>query len=142
MDEAVKKAIFEAMEKEPFAKALDLKLIELESGRSVVDMYYDPKTMNNMFGRAHGGAVFTLIDEAFETVCQTDGIFTTALNVSVTYLSSPVGKTRLRAEAIEINRTRRIATIEIKVRDQDGRLVATCQGLAYRTGKPLPFLEE
>ena len=140
MDEAVKQAIFAAVENEPFARALGLKLIELETGRAVVDMNYDPKTMNNLFGRAHGGAVFALIDEAFEAVCQTDGILTIALNVNVTYLSSPGEKTRLRAEAIEINRTRKTATMEIKVRDRDGRLVAACQALAYRTGKPLPFL--
>ena len=140
MDEAVKKAIFSAVEKEPFAGALNLELVELEVGRSVVEMTYDPETMSNMFGRAHGGAIFTLIDEAFETVGQSDGIVMVALNVGITYLSSPEKKTRLRAEAVEINHTRRTANYDIKVRDQDGQLIATCQALGYRTGKPLPFL--
>jgi acyl-CoA thioesterase len=140
MDEAVKKAIFNAVRNEPFAGTLNLELVELDVGRSVVEMTYDPATMSNMFGRAHGGAIFTLIDEAFETVCQSDGIVTVALNVSITYLSSPEGKTRLRAEAVEINRTKRTANYDIKVRDQNHRLIATCQALGYRTGKPLPFL--
>ncbi len=29
---------------------------------------------------------------------------------------------------------------DIRVTDNDGRLIATCQALAYRTGKPIPFL--
>ncbi len=140
MDQTVKTAIFNAVDKEPFARALNLKLVELDIGYSVVEMTYDPETMSNMFARAHGGAIFTLIDEAFETVCQTDGIVTVALNVSVTYLSSPEKRTRLRAEAVEINRTKRTANYDIKVKDPAGQLVATCQALAYRTGKTLPFL--
>lgn len=140
MDQTVKTAIFNAVENEPFARALNLNLVELDTGYSVVEMTYDPETMNNMFARAHGGGIFTLIDEAFETACQTDGVVTVALNVSVTYVSSPEERTRLRAEAVEINRTKKTANYDIKVKDQAGQLVATCQALAYRTGKPLPFL--
>ena len=46
-----------------------MKLIELEDGHSVVEMIYSPENMNNMYDRAHGGALFGLIDEAFETAC-------------------------------------------------------------------------
>ena len=140
MDQAVREAIYNAVEKEPFARALNLRLIELDHGHSAVDMIYDPETMSNMFGRAHGGVIFTLIDKAFETVGQTHGIVSVSLNVSITFLYSPEEKTRLRAEAVEINRTKKTASYDIKAKDQDGRLVATCQALAYRTGKPLPFL--
>jgi hypothetical protein len=32
------------------------------------------------------------------------------------------------------------AGFEIRVLEKDGRLIATCQALAYHTGKPIPFL--
>jgi acyl-CoA thioesterase len=48
----------------------------------------------------------------------------------------------MTAEAREINRTTRTALYEIKVTDDGGRLLATCQALVYRKGTPLPFLEE
>jgi len=141
VDPNVKAAIYRAVEKEPFAKSLNIKLAELEQGYSAVEMIYDPATMDNIYARAHGGAVFALIDEAFETVGQSDGTVAVALNVNVTYISSPNPGTCLRAEAREISRTRKTASYDIRVTDQDGQLIATCQALAYRTGKAIPFLQ-
>ena len=140
MDQNIKDAIFREVRKEPFALMLGMELMELENGFSAVEMTYHPATMNNLFARAHGGAIFSLIDEAFETVCQTVGQVTVALNVSVNYVASPEGGARLRAEAREVSSTRRTASYDIRVSDAAGQLIAVCQALAYRTGKPLPFL--
>ena len=73
MERKVKEAIYCAVEREPFAQALRMELKELEVGFSAVEMIYEPARMDNIFGRAHGGSIFALIDEAFETVCQSDG---------------------------------------------------------------------
>jgi len=140
MDPAVREALFRAVEKEAFARQFDIRLVELEKGYSVVEMTYTPEMMNNIYARAHGGAIFGLIDEAFETACQTHGTIAVALNVNVTYVSSPEPGARLRATANEISRTKRTANYDIKVTDMNDRLVATCQALAFRTGKPIPFL--
>ena len=140
MDQKIREAIFREVAREPFALTLGMELKELEAGFSAVEMDYNPETMNNLFARAHGGAIFSLIDEAFETVCQTVGEVTVALNVNVNYVASPEAGTRLRAEAREVNGTRRTASYDIRVCDGEGRLLAICQALAYRTGKPLPFL--
>ena len=139
MDIQIKKAIFKAVETEPFAKKHGIKLVDLDTGYSVVELMYEPETMNNLFSRAHGGAIFALIDEAFQTACQTHGTVAVALNVNVTYISSPGSKTLLRATAREINKTRKTANYDIRVVDPENQLIATCQALAYRTGKPLPF---
>jgi acyl-CoA thioesterase len=140
MDQKVKNAIFRAVEKEPFATALKVNLIELELGYSKVEMKYDPTNMNNIYERAHGGALFALIDEAFETASQTDGTIAVALNVNVTYVSSPQPGAKLRAEARRISQTKKTAGYDIKVSDENNQLIATCSALAYRTGKPIPFL--
>ena len=140
MDQKVRDAIFNAVENEPFAKALKVNLIELELGHSVVEMQFDPATMNNIYERAHGGALFALIDEAFETASQTAGTIAVALNVNVTYVSSPQAGVTLRAEAKRISQTKKTASYDIRVSDAQGNLIATCSALAYRTGKPIPFL--
>jgi acyl-CoA thioesterase len=140
MDQKVSNAIYEAIKKEPFAKVMKINLVELELGYSAVEMIYDPASMNNIYERAHGGAVFALIDEAFETAGQTDGTIAVALNVNVTYVSSPQPGVRLRAEAKQASRTKKTAGYDIKVTDPNGNLIATCSALAYRTGKPIPFL--
>ena len=140
MDPKVKEAIYKAVQNEPFAKAMQIRLKELALGYSVVEMIYDPDHMNNIYDRAHGGAVFALIDEAFETAGQTDGTIAVALNVNVTYVSSPEPGVKLRAEAQRVSQTQKTASYDIRVSDASGNLVATCSALAYRTGKPIPFL--
>ena len=140
MEQAVKEAIFRAVRNEPFAQALKMKLVELNEGHSAVEMVYDPAAMDNIYARAHGGAIFALIDEAFETASQTHGTVAVALNVNVTYVTSPEAGARLRAEAQEVSKTNKTAAYDIKVTDHEGQIIATCQALAFRTGKPIPFL--
>ena len=141
MEKSVRKAIVQAVKKEPFAQALKMELIDLEDGYSVVKMVYDPDKMDNIYSRAHGGAVFGLIDEAFETAGQTEGTIAVALNVNITYIASPRPGVILKAEAKRVSQTKKTAVYEVKVTDQNDGLIATCQALAYRTGKPIPFLE-
>ena len=140
MDPKVKVAIETAVKKEPFAQVLRMELLELAEGYSVVSMNFEPETMNNIYARAHGGAIFALIDEAFETASQTEGTIAVALNVNVTYVSSPEPGRRLQAEARRISQTRKTASYDIRVTDQNGQIISLCQALAFRTGKPIPFL--
>ncbi len=142
MDQKVRKALQKAVENEPFARALNLKLVEIDEGTSAVEMVFDPASMGNIFNMAHGGVIFALIDEAFETACNAYGTVAVALNMNITYMASPTPGSRLRAEAKEVSRTRKIGTYEIKVNDQDGKLLAVCQALCYRKKDPLPFMEE
>ena len=140
MDQALKEGILNAVDSEPFARALKMEVITLALGHSVVEMDYRPELMSNIYQRAHGGALFALIDEAFETAAQTHGTIAVALNVNVTYAKSPEAGERLKAEAREMTRTRKTANYDIRVTNAAGELIATCQALAYRTGKPVPFL--
>lgn len=140
MDQQLKEAIGLAVTRESYAQLLGIELVELDMGYSAVEMDYDPDRMNNIFARAHGGAIFALIDEAFETAGQTCGSVTVGLNVNVNYVASPEIGARLRAEAREVSSTKRTASYDIRVTDQEGRLLASCQALGFRTGKPLPFL--
>lgn len=140
MDQKVKNAIVQAVKREPFARKLKMELMELEDGHSVVKMVYDPEKMDNIYSRAHGGAIFGLIEEAFETSAQTDGSVAVALNMNVTCVSSPEPGVQLQAESQLISQTKKTASYDIKVTDENKNLIALCQALAFRTGKPIPFL--
>ena len=141
MDEKVRNAIFRQVAQEPFARKFDLKLTALEEGYSRVEMVFTPD-MENIFGLAHGGALFALIDEAFETASNSHGTMAVALNLSITYVAAPAPASKLIAEAKEFSRTNRTANYHIKVSDEKGGLIASCQALVYRKGTPLPFLNE
>ncbi len=142
MEKNLKKAIFNAVENEPFAQKMGIKLVELERGYSKVEMDYLPESMDNIYQRAHGGAIYSLIDEAFETSCQTHGTVAVALNINVSYTASPEPGARLTAVANEITRSKKIAHYDIQVTDDTGRLIATCKTIAFRTGKPIPFYDQ
>jgi acyl-CoA thioesterase len=139
MDDKVRTAIFKQVEQEPFARKFNLKLLDLAAGYSKVAMVFTPE-MENIFGKAHGGALFALIDEAFETAGNSHGTIAVARNMNISYLSSPSPGATLTAEASEINRTNKTALYEIKVTEEKSKLIATCQALVYRMEKPLPFL--
>jgi len=141
MDSKIKEAIFRQVEKEPFAKKFDLKLVDLDEGYSKVEMVFTPD-MENIFGKAHGGALFALIDEAFETAGNSHGTVAVALSMNISYLATPSTGATLTAEAKEINRTKKTAVYDIKVVEGESRLLASCQALVYRLDKPLPFLDQ
>jgi acyl-CoA thioesterase len=119
---------------------MGIRLVDMGPGHAVVEMKPGDEDIN-LFGMVHGGAIFSLIDEAFQISCNAHGTLAVALNVQVTYHHPPQKNQRLEAESREIHRSKKTATYEIRVTDEEGRLIASCSALAYRKGVTLPFLE-
>jgi acyl-CoA thioesterase len=126
-------------EEEPYAKIFGIKIVELKAGRALLKMRTS-EDMNNLFGTTHGAAIFSLADAAFELAVNSHGTVAVALGVNMNYLSVPLAGESLQAEGREINRSRKISACQIFVTGEDGRLIATCQALAYRKKDKLPFL--
>jgi acyl-CoA thioesterase len=140
MDQKLKEAIFRKVKREPFAQKFGIKLLDLDEGYSRVQMKFTPD-MENFLGMAHGGALFALIDVAFETASNSHGTVAVALNMNITYISPPSPESTLIAEAREFSRTQRTAVYDIKLSDDQNHLIASCEALVYRKGVPLPFLK-
>lgn len=117
-----------------------MEVIEVGPGSALVSMTARPE-LDNIFGLTHGGALFSLIDEAFQLASNSHGVISVALNVSVTYASAVTLGSVLEARAHEVYKTNRTASYICEIREKDGgRLVATAQALAYRTGKELDLV--
>jgi acyl-CoA thioesterase len=140
VEEGRRKTFFAKAAEEPFPKLLDIKLVEVGEGYALCEMYYT-EAMDNLHGMAHGGAIFSLIDEAFEISSNSHGTVAVALNMNVSYVKAARKGSLLRAESKETNRGRRTATYYITVNDDLG-LVAICQALVYRKDEALPFLKK
>jgi acyl-CoA thioesterase len=134
-------AIKRRVEREPYALKLGMNLVLLEPGHAIVEMT-PSGDLDNIFGMAHGGAIFSLIDEAFQVSCNAHGTMAVALNMTVTYHLPPDKNRTLRAESKEIHRSTKTGTYEIKVTDDKDRLIASCMALAYRKSERLPFLDQ
>lgn len=139
MDEETFEAIRKRVKEEPYAKKMGIRLLEVDDGRALVEMEFT-EDMENIFGMAHGGAIFSLIDEAFEVAANSHGTVSVALSMTVNYVSGPKKGDRLLAEARKVNRSKRVGTYEIRVNTGGGDLIAICQALVYRKRDPLPFL--
>lgn len=138
-DQEIREKLIEQTRQEPFARLLSMEVKKIGRGYSRVEMRFTPD-MENVFGMAHGGGIYSLLDEAFQTAANSHGTLAVALNMSVTYINSPEPGVLLQAEAREVSLTRKTATYAITLTDDKDRLIATCQALAYRKGGPLPFL--
>jgi len=125
--------------KEPYLRLLGIEVLEIGSGNARVAMNFSPD-MQNIFGMLHGGAVFSLLDEAFQLACNARGEVAVAQQVNTYFLAAARPGARLIAEAREVNATRKTALYEVRVFEEtDGRLLASAQALAYRKGGSLPF---
>jgi acyl-CoA thioesterase len=141
MSDRVISSIVKHVQKEPFARKLGLRLIKVEPGYAMVEMAPQEELVN-IFGMTHGGAIFSLVDEAFEVSCNTHGTVAVALSMTITYHRAPDKKSKLRAESMEIHRSAKTGTYEIKVTDEQNLLIASCTALCYRKKEKLPFLEK
>ena len=141
MDQAVLSAIARRVDGEGYACKLGLRLVTVSEGRAVVEM--TPRGDDvNIFGMVHGGAIFSLMDEAFQASCNSHGRVAVALDVNVAFHHPAEPGRTLRAESREVHCSNKIGTYEIKVTDENHVLIASCQALAYRKRERLPFLRD
>ncbi len=122
--------------KEPYSRKFNIEVVELKKGYAKVKMKIEEDLLN-IFGIAHGGAVFSIMDAAFELASNSSGIVSVALSMSITFTApANIGDT-LYAEAYEINTTRKTGLYEIKVYKEDKTLIAYSQALVYRKNKKI-----
>lgn len=140
MEDGKRSAYFRQVEKEPFARLLNIRLDDVREGYARCEMTYT-EDMDNIYGNAHGGAIFGLIDEAFEISSNSHDRISVALNMNITYMKAPLKGSRLVAESNETHRTNRTASYYITVKDGED-LIAVCQALVYRKSDPIPFIED
>ena len=131
--------MLKAQEREPFPKLLGITCDEVKEVYARCKMVVTEK-MLNIFGSAHGGAVFSLLDESFQLACNSHGKVAVALNLSITYVKGALPGDILISEVVEKSRTNRTAVYDASVKNGEGELVATGQALAYRKKEAPEFL--
>ena len=86
---------------------------------------------------AHGGMVFALADTAFAYACNSRNLRTVAAHASIVFLDSAREGELLTAEAREEALAGRSGVYNATVRGEDGRTIATFQGLSRSIGGAL-----
>ncbi len=140
MTEKATDILFQKSKDEPFTQNLGIRVKSVEPGYAKVEMPFQ-ESMRNLLGTMHGGAIFTLVDVAFELSCNSHGTIAVALNVNLSYFAAPEPGGTLTAEAREVSCTPRTGTYQILVTDDNGKKIALCQAVAYRKKHPLAFFD-
>ena len=125
------KAIFDKVNSEDtFAQLIGMKLIELQPGFARAMLPINENKVN-MYQMAHGGAIFSVADQACEAAGNSFGEPAVALQNNFYFLASGKAGDLLEATAKLVNRSNRIGLIEFEVTNQEGLLLAKGQQLIY-----------
>jgi acyl-CoA thioesterase len=137
VDEDRLRHIVEALRDDPFARLLGIELLEAKPGYSRLSMVVRDN-MLNFQGTPHGGAVFSLADAAVGAAGNAHGRRCVGLTAEICYLTTVDSGATLIAEATEEHLGQRTAVYHVTVSTEDGDLVASCHGVAYRKKEEFP----
>ena len=120
-----------------FARLIQMKLLEIQPGfaRSTLSI---TDQMVNIYQMAHGGAIFSVADQACEAAGNSFGKPAVALQHNIHFLAAGKSGDILEAKAKVTNRSNRVGLIEFEVRNQEGLLLAIGQQLIYFKKKEDP----
>ena len=122
------------IKRDQFTKWLGLEIDTIDLGYCKLH-YTVQKEMLNGFENIHGGILFSAADSAFAFACNSHGIITVALDVSITFTLPAKEGEVLYVEAKEIHLGNRTGVYDIRTTNAENKLVALFKGTAYRTGK-------
>lgn len=119
-----------------FAANAGCRVTEVDERHAVAEMTVTKEHLN-AGGVCQGGALFTLADLAMAALMNHQGNLTFGISSNVMFVSSAVEGDRLRAEAVSVNDHHKLPTVEVRVTNQDGRLICHVTGMGYRKDVPL-----
>lgn len=130
-DHELLKGILERVRDDPYANALGIKVLGIGEGYAKASLTVG-ENMLNFHGVAHGGLIASLADVAFAAASNSRNRKAVALALNISYRRPVKAGETLVAEAFEESLGERTALYKIVVRNSEGDLVASCQGLVYR----------
>ncbi len=120
------------LEWDAFSKWMGLQIDEV--GIGYCKLHYKVKDeMLNGFSNIHGGILFSAADSAFAFACNSHGVFTVALDFTISFTRPAKLGDLLAVEAKEIYLGKKTGLYDIKTTNEKGELIALFKGTAYRT---------
>ena len=114
-----------------FAANAGCRVTEVDATHAVAEMTVTKEHLN-AGGVCQGGALFTLADLAMAALMNYQGNLTFGISSNVMFLSSAAEGDRLRAEAVLVAEHHKLPSVEVRVTNQDGRLICYVTGMGYR----------
>lgn len=114
-----------------FAAAAGCRITEVDAHHAVAEMTVAEMHLNGG-NVCQGGALFTLADLAIAGLMNYGGQLTFGISSSLMFVSSARLGDTLRAEAVSVTDHHKIPAVEVRVSNQEGRLICHVTGMGYR----------
>lgn len=134
------KALHTLLDNDYFTKWMGIEVEKVDKGYCAL-RYTIKKEMLNGFGTVHGGVLFSAADSALAFACNSHGILSVALEVSISFTRPAFEGQTLKVIAEEVNLSKTTAIYDIKTYNEEGKLVCLFKGTVYRTGKAVGEIE-
>lgn len=119
-----------------FAASAGCRITEADERHAVAEMTVGPQHLNGG-NVCQGGALFTLADLAIAALMNCSGQLTLGIANSITYVSSAKEGDVLRAEALHIADHPKLPSVQVRVSNQEGRLICHVTGMGYRKAQAI-----
>jgi acyl-CoA thioesterase len=114
-----------------FAANAGCRITEVDERHAIAEMTVTAEHLNG--GHVcQGGALFTLADLAIAALMNHSGQLTFGISNSIMFVSSAKEGDLLRAEAVHVAAHPKIPSVEVRVTNQDDRLICHVTGMGYR----------
>jgi acyl-CoA thioesterase len=113
-----------------YAATLGVNLISDDPELVIVELPVTDEHLN-FHGTTHGGALFSLADCAFSLISNAAGPVAVAIDTHLVISAATKPGDTLRAEGTEVRRGRQLATYQVRVTRDDGRLCGLFTGTVF-----------
>ena len=124
------------LKRDRFTEWMGLQVLEIREGYCKLQ-YRVNEAMLNGFNSIHGGVLFAAADSAFAFACNSYGMITIALDVSISFTKPAKTGELLQVEAVEVFLGNKIGIYDIRTTNENAELVALFKGTAYRTSSAI-----
>ena len=114
-----------------FAANAGCQITEVDTEHAVAEMIVRNEHLNGA-DVCQGGALFTLADLAIAALMNARGQLTVGISNSIMFVSSAKEGDHLHAEAVSVCDHHKISSVEVRVTNQEGRLICHVTGIGYR----------
>ena len=117
-----------------FSQWLGIERVLVEKGKCVLKMKVR-KEMLNGFQILHGGISYSLADSALAFASNSHGQKSVSIETSISHIAQSREGDVIIAKAEELSISSKVGIYQVKVENNEGKLIALFKGTVYRTQK-------
>ena len=118
------------LDNDAFSQILGMEIKALELGYCQLSCPVTAQTTNG-FGIAHGGLTYSLADSALAFASNTYGQQCVSIDTQIAHLAKVQLGDQLIANCVEIHRGKRTGVYEVRIENQNNKLVAYFKGTVF-----------